>query len=210
MPMPATLAVSFVTHPAPQDHAARPTFEAIISRLRRMLAAEASVRRESPTKSPPIAAQPSMLSVGSLAAGSSYGGGGGLALDIVSGGGQGDETPGGHSHVASLATASELGASPDHPRCAVGLASENGLQSASPSALAGAGLLGVADAGPAGPLGSQRQHSGDSSAGALRTLSSITSGDGEEPEAPGTAGEAAAAADVSSSIAAGRSRQPAG
>lgn len=196
-----------------QDPAARPTFEAIISRLRRMLAAEASVRRESPTKSPALRAQSSVLSVGSLAAGPAYGASsGGLALDIASGGGPGYETPGAHSHVASLATASDLGASPDPLRGAVGLAAEAELLPASPSALARAGGLGAAAAEPGATLGPLRRHSGDSSGGApLRTLSSITSGDGEEPDAEGAAGEAAAAAGAASpSIAAGGGRQPAG
>ncbi|KAL4452237.1 hypothetical protein ABPG75_007899 [Micractinium tetrahymenae] len=177
-----------------QDPAARPTFELIISRLRRMLAVEASVRRESPTKAPALRPQSSVFSVGSVGAGPSFAASGGLTLDLASGGGHGDETPRAHSHVASLATASELGASPDPLRGPASLMAEAELLPASPSALAGGGGLGAAVSGPAVPLGP------------LRTLSSITSGDGEELE---TARTVAAAADAAS-IAARGSRQPAG
>ena len=68
-----------------QDPASRPTFTAVISRLRKMLALEASIRRESPTK---VGRPPSGYSL------------------------MGDETPGSRSRLASLTAISDLSPEP--------------------------------------------------------------------------------------------------
>jgi serine/threonine protein kinase len=119
-----------------QDPAQRPTFAAIISRLRRMLAAEASLRRDSPTKA-------------SRGRGSDVG--------LVQ---SGDDTPLARSHLASLSVPSasdSLCVSPLDPRSvgdeAVSVVSLEGA-SGSPGPLPSAAHARRSSAGGASQLAS--------------------------------------------------------
>jgi hypothetical protein len=111
-----------------QEPAHRPNFAAVISRLRRMLAQEASLRRDSPTKVP--RAQSAVTAGGVV-------GPGGL------GGAGGDDTPAGRSQLTSLTGGSDVCLSPG-PRSTAGEDVECdtlGL-AASPLLLSGPGVAG--------------------------------------------------------------------
>ena len=159
-----------------QDPADRPTFAAIISRLRRMLATEASLRRESPTKIP------RGLSSLSTGAGGSVGGG-------LGGGLGGDETPVSRSRLTSLTGGgSDACLSPER-RSTLGEESDSDTMglSASPSMLSG---LGGAGASPP----KRRPSSVNGGAAVLRQLSSIIGGGTDDAEVAAAADAAAAAA----------------
>jgi hypothetical protein len=109
-----------------QDPADRPTFAAVISRLRRMLAVEAGLRRDSPTKVPR-----GLAPLSTRAPSGSLGGGGG-----------GEDTPVSRSRQASLHGGSDLCLSPDPVLSASPSDTDTLVLSASTSVVSGAGAGG--------------------------------------------------------------------
>lgn len=139
-----------------QDPAVRPTFAAIISRLRKMLAAEASLRRDSPTKAPGRAAST------------------GLGL----GGLGGDETPFTRSRLASLTTTHATDSLVLSPMMDARLSSTVGDE--------GASLVSTLEGGSPPmlpPMASRRSSEGGMLNAAARQLSSIAARDSDEAEA---------------------------
>ena len=159
-----------------QDPAQRPTFAAIISRLRRMLAAEASLRRESPTKAP-----------------RGRGSDAGLALS-------GDDTPLARSRLASLSAPSVSGSlcvSPLDPRSvgdeAASLVSLEGL-AGSPGPQPSAAHARRSSAGGASQLASIAGGDTDEAEAAEAEAAAAGAAGTADSTQPATAAAAAAAA----------------